>query len=110
MDNIKDDNYYLDKIISNLKFAIDSMNNVSIEDFSENTILVNAIMFSFVQISENASRLSNECKTSLKNVSWNEIRGIRNKIVHDYDIIDNTTIYNTVIYDFPVLLEELVKK
>lgn len=69
MDNIKDDNYYLDKIISNLKFAIDSMNNVSIEDFSENTILVNAIMFSFVQISENASRLSSERKTSLKNVS-----------------------------------------
>lgn len=110
MDNTKDDNYYVHKIIENLKFALNNTKKVSLEDFSENEVLVNAIMFSFIQISENASRLSLDYKRKINDVAWNEIRGIRNKIVHDYDIIEVKTIYDTVINDFPPMLDSLEKR
>lgn len=110
MDNTKDDNYYVHKIIENLKFALNNTKNVSLEDFSENEVLVNAILFSFIQISENASKLSLDYKGKINYVAWNEIRGIRNKIVHDYDIIEVKTIFDTVINDFPPMLDSLEKE
>jgi len=109
MDNKKDDLYYVNKIIDNINFAIDSTKNIDLEEFSKDKVLLNAIMFTFVQISENAAKLTEEYKYKFKNIEWHQIKGIRNRIVHDYDVIDEKTIYDTVTNDFPIFLEEIVK-
>ena len=50
MDNKKDDLYYINKIIENATFSIDNVINVSLQDFEKDEILLNAVMFSFIQI------------------------------------------------------------
>ena len=50
MDNIKNDEYYLTKIIEYIDFAINSVSKATREEFNNNEILINAIMFSFIQI------------------------------------------------------------
>lgn len=51
MDNIKNDDYYVNKIIENIKFAIDNTKDVDLDEFSNDKVLLNAILFSFIQIS-----------------------------------------------------------
>ena len=99
MDNKKDDLYYINKIIENATFSIDNVINVSLQDFEKDEILLNAIMFSFIPISENASHMSDAFKFAHPDIAWNEIRGIRNKIVHNYDVVEASIVYDTVVND-----------
>lgn len=42
-----------------------------------------------------------------KEIPWNSIYGLRNRIVHDYGNVDLGIIYETLKYDIPQLLEAL---
>ena len=60
MDNIKDDNYFIRKIMQDLQFIVDHMENVDQVELTTNEILLDSMLFRMIQISENAQRLSNE--------------------------------------------------
>ncbi len=60
-----------------------------------------------IQISENAKKLSAEYKTEKCSLPWDELSGLRNRIVHDYGNVDLDIVYETLKYDIPELLEQL---
>lgn len=66
-------------------------------------------MFRLVQISENNDKLTTTFKNVNMNLPWREIKGMRNRIVHDYGLIDMTIIYDTVTKDIPKMYEVLKK-
>lgn len=66
-------------------------------------------MFRLIQISENSDRLSENFKLNNNDISWREIKGMRNKIVHDYGTVDLTIISNVLTFDVPDLLNKLKK-
>ena len=109
MDNIKNDSYYLSKIVDDIKFVIGSTANMTLDEFDNNEMVNSAVNFKFIQISENASRLSKELITNAAKIPWNKIKGLRNKIVHDYGNVVMDTIFNTIKKDLPILLEQLMK-
>ena len=87
MDNIKDDKYYLSKIIEDVEFVIEETLNMTEDDFSDNEVVNCAVSFKFIQISENASKLSNKFLDENNTIPWHKIKGLRNKIVHEYENI-----------------------
>lgn len=107
MDNIKNDNYYIEKIRRDLEFIIAHTLNVSIEEFSANEILLDSMMFRMIQISENAKYLTQEYKMMRNDVPWNSLYGLRNRIVHDYGNVDLNIVFYTLKNDVPELLEML---
>lgn len=109
MDNIKTDDYYIQKIIKDLNFIIKQMQNVTIERLSTNEILLDSMLFRMIQISENSKKLSNEYKTKHCEIPWNAVYGFRNRIVHDYGRTDLNIIYDTLKSDIPDLLQLLSK-
>lgn len=62
MDNVKNDKYYLEKIISDLRFIIEHTKGKTKDEIENNDLLVDSIMFRIIQIAENNSRLSEEFK------------------------------------------------
>ncbi len=107
MDNYKNDLYYLDKIIDDLKFIINHTSNKSIEEIEDNDLLVDSIMFRIIQIAENNNHLSGEFKENNKEIPWIAIKGMRNKIVHDYGVIDMSIVYQTVTIFIPEMYQKL---
>ena len=107
MDNIKNDNYYLQKIIKDLTFVVSQMQDVNINDLSTNEILLDSMMFRMIQISENSRKLSDKYKASHTDIPWNAVYGFRNRIVHDYGSVDLNIVYETLKNDIPDLLELL---
>lgn len=107
MDNIKNDNYYINKIITDLEFINQHMKNVDLEELSKNDILLDSMLFRMIQISENAKGLSEEYKQSKLHIPWSAISGLRNRIVHDYGNVDLNVIFETLKNDIPNLLELL---
>ena len=107
MDNKKTIKYYLEKIVEDISFCIKHVYDVSLDDFNHDEVLVSAICFKFVQISENVKKLPNSLFEMYDSIPWYKISGLRNRIVHDYGSIQLDIIYNTVQKDLPKLLEEL---
>lgn len=74
MDNLKNDTYYIQKIIQDLNFIVLHMKDVDIEELNENEVLLDSMLFRMIQLSENAKKLSDEYKMKNSNVPWNNYR------------------------------------
>ena len=109
MDNVKDNIYYAKKIVVDMQFLIANTKGQTIEQISKNEILLDSIMFRLIQISENTTKLSENFKRSNNEIPWSAIKGLRNRIVHDYGNVDYGIIYETVIDEIPYCLEMILK-
>ncbi|SEJ03963.1 Uncharacterized conserved protein, contains HEPN domain [Lachnospiraceae bacterium A10] len=107
MDNVKSDKYFIEKIKKDLSFIISHMENVSKDEFGENEILQDSMMFRLVQISENSRKLTEEYRALHGEIPWGDIFGLRNRIVHDYGQVDLTIVYETLVYDIPHVYRKL---
>lgn len=105
MDNVKNDNYYIQKIRKDLEFIVIHMRNVDLEELNANEVLLDSMLFRMIQISVNARKLSEEYKQGRENIPWNALYGLRNRIVHDYGNVDLNVVYETLKNDIPELLE-----
>lgn len=104
MDNVKNDVYFVQKIRKDLEFITVHMRSVEIEDLNADEVLLDSMMFRMIQISENAKKLTDEYKAMHRNIPWNALSGLRNRIVHDYGNVDLNVVYETLKHDIPELL------
>ena len=105
MDNRKDNVYYTGKIITDLRFILSKTDGLSKEELEKDEVLTDSVMFRLIQISENSEKLTPEFKQNHPAIPWRAIRGLRNRIVHEYGHVDLGIIYDTVFNDLPVLLD-----
>ena len=92
MDNIKNDKYYVSLIIDDIDKILKYTKDIPYEEFIEDEQLVDAILFRLIQMTENIKKLSVTFKEKYNNISWNDIVGFRNRIVHDYGKTDYTIV------------------
>ncbi len=110
MDNVKNNNYYLEKLLVDLRFIIKHTKNIKQEDLLKEEVLLDSIMFRFIQISEHVKKLTAEFKEVNSHVPWRNIIGLRNRIVHEYGNIDLDIVYSAInkdIYDIVSWLESI---
>ena len=62
-----------------------------------------AVIHGLIVIGEIASRVSDGGRTSLPELPWHEVRGMRNRLAHDYLGIDVDEVWRTIVVDVPEL-------
>ncbi|MDO4477427.1 MAG: DUF86 domain-containing protein [Lachnospiraceae bacterium] len=105
MDNVKNDEYYIGKLRTDLRFIVDHMKDVTDKELAENEVLLDSMLFRMIQISENARKLSDAYKEHRTEIPWHALYGLRNRIVHDYGNVDLGVVYATLKNDIPELME-----
>lgn len=60
-----------------------------------------------IQIGELVSRLNEDFIGNFPDIPWRQIKGLRNIYAHDYDIIDNNIIWETITEEIPDLQEKI---
>lgn len=83
------------------------MSLITEEEFGENPLLLDSMMFRLIQISENAKRIDDDFKAKHKDIPWLEMYGLRNRIVHDYGNVDLSIVYDALVKDIPELKASL---
>ena len=101
MDNIKNDKYYANKILNDVRYLIKLSKEYSREQISNNETVLDSILFRFVQIAENSLKLTPGFKQKHNKIMWTSINGLRNRIVHDYGHTDFSIILDTLEKDIP---------
>ena len=89
--------------------ALEFVKGYNFEKFQKDDKTVSACVFCLSQIGEAVSKLSDEFVTAHKDIPWHKIKGLRNRIVHDYEGVKLTTVWE-VLVDFLPTLAEYVSK
>jgi uncharacterized protein with HEPN domain len=76
-------------------------------EFVENIQLQDSVIRRLLVIAEAARRVSEATRQTLPNISWNEINGMRNRLVHEYDAVNLNIVWDVVQNEIPTLIEEL---
>lgn len=77
------------------------------ESFCRDTMLVEACIFNLSQMGELSNKADKAFKEANPNIEWHELYGLRNRIVHDYDGVQLTLIWETVSENIPQLIDKL---
>jgi uncharacterized protein with HEPN domain len=75
-------------IVQSAEQVIEYVANVSWENFLNDVQLQDSVIRRLTVIGEAANRVSEERRLSLSSIEWSKIRGLRNRLVHEYDEID----------------------
>ena len=79
--------------------------SISLEQIRDDQRTVKAVSLNFVVIGEVAARIPDNVVNAHPEIAWNLIRGMRNRLVHDYFSIDAEIVWDTVQNDLPPLIE-----
>ncbi|MBQ3014980.1 MAG: DUF86 domain-containing protein [Clostridia bacterium] len=107
MDNIKNDAYYVKKMLKDIFFILDNTKGITLEQLTNNEILCDSVLFRLIQISENSVKLTVEFKEEHKDIPWQAIKGMRNRIVHEYGDVEFDIVHQTITEDIPEIGEKL---
>ncbi len=109
MDNIKDNAYYVNKMLTDIEFIMAHTDGISKDGLMADEVLLDSVMFRLIQISENSGRLGDDFKSRRPHIMWRAIKGMRNRIVHDYCEVDIGVVYETAVKDIPTLHKQLTE-
>ena len=111
MDNIKNDFYYVKRLLRSIEITSRYLKDKSIDDLNNDGFLCDAIENRFTKIAEDVSHLTKDYKTKFSSIPWDGIASIRNRVCHDYDVVDYAILYKTIKINFPsfksILLESI---
>jgi uncharacterized protein with HEPN domain len=105
----RDDQVILKDMLDHALEAVEFLGKSSIKDLSNNRMMQLALTRLMEIIGEAANRVSSATKEKIKDIPWNQIVGMRNRLIHGYDIIDYDLLWDTVNTDLPQLIRSLQK-
>lgn len=68
-------------------------NNLPFDDFSTNSLVIDAVVRNLEIIGEASKNVPLDIQEKFPDVPWQKLKGIRNRIVHEYFRVDITIIW-----------------
>jgi len=99
---MRDDRLYL----SNIKKCIERIESYTLDDqkaFLQTAIIQDAVMRNFEVIGEATKRLSPEIKAAYTDVTWQQIAGFRDVLIHDYLKVNLNQVWGVIEQNLPQL-------
>jgi uncharacterized protein with HEPN domain len=90
-----------------IESIMDYTKNMTCEEFTENSLVQDAILRNFQIIGEASKHIPEDFKTAYPNIAWRHMAGFRDIIIHDYDNLDEISVWRTISEDLPPLCTQL---
>jgi uncharacterized protein with HEPN domain len=89
------------------KEALSFAANKTRTDLESDRMLVLSLVKSIEIIGEAATKVSNECRRVFPEIPWQDIVGMRNRLIHAYFQINLDILWITIREDLPLLVRQL---
>lgn len=80
---------------------------LSYDDFCNDEMVVDACVFNLSQLGETSNKISESFEVDHPEIPWRQLYGLRNRIVHDYDGVKLTVVWEVICGDLPELKGKL---
>jgi uncharacterized protein with HEPN domain len=81
--------------------------DMSMAEFFTDEKTKDAVIRNFEVIGEAATRISPEFRGLSKDIPWNQLRGYRNRLIHEYFGVDFEIVFEIIKNDLPNLINDL---
>ncbi len=102
-----DDQVRLTHMLNAAEDAINFTHAKTREDLDLDRMLTLALVKSIEIVGEAAARVSDETKNEHPEIPWQNIIGMRNRLIHTYFDINLDILWQTILQDLPPLINRL---
>lgn len=99
--------------LNDIKGAIEKIEkytqDLDLKKFANDSKTIDAVVRNLTIIGEAVNYLPEEIKIQYPNIPWQEIAGMRNKIIHEYFGVDEDILWKTVTEDIKLFKQQLAK-
>ncbi|MBL7218733.1 MAG: DUF86 domain-containing protein [Phycisphaerae bacterium] len=104
-----DDQTSLNAMLSHAREAVELLGHANREELGQNRVVQLALTRLVEIVGEAANRVSQAMQQKTPEIPWPQIIGMRNRLVHGYDVIDFNLLWDTIVDDLPPLITSLEK-
>ena len=104
----KGDPVYLSLILDSIERIEEYTEGMEKENFSSNNLVQDGTIRQIEIIGEATKNLSKDLRKRYLQVPWNDIAGMRDRLIHHYFGINLEDVWHTVKVDIPVLKDEIL--
>lgn len=98
---------FLKHIVAECDFIIRNTDSKTKEDILDDEVLTRALVRSLEIIGEATKKLPNDFRVKNAHISWSDMAGMRDVLIHDYFGVDYDLVWNTIRNDIPELHYQL---
>ena len=102
-----DDKIRIRHMIDAAEEALSFVSDISEREFDKSRMLILSVIKEIEIIGEAASKISEETRIRYSNIPWQDIVGMRNKLIHGYFDVNSKLVWNTIKNDLPLLIISL---
>ena len=95
---------YLQDMRDNARKAIDFSAGLNFQDFSRDEKTIYAVIRAVEVVGEAAANIPEDIRSQYAEIPWREIKGMRNKLVHQYFGINMEVVWQTIQEDLPMII------
>ncbi|RMF57484.1 MAG: DUF86 domain-containing protein [Calditrichaeota bacterium] len=104
---VHDDKVYLHHILDAIDRIENYLRDRSREEFERETLLQDAVIRQLEIIGEATRHRTEELREQYPEIPWQDMVGMRNKLIHDYLGVDVELVWVTATEDLPDLREQI---
>jgi uncharacterized protein with HEPN domain len=104
---------YIQDAIDAMAKSMEFINGMNYEDFIQDDKTIFAVIRAIEIIGESVKNIPDQVKKEYPEVSWREMAGMRDKLIHGYFGVDERRVWKTVKEEIPPLkplFEKILKK
>ena len=103
----KDVRAYISDIINSLSLMREFTDSMNYSDFQKDIKTQYAVIRCFEVIGEAAKRVPDDFKKQYPLIPWKIMAGMRDRLIHGYDVVDASIIWRTLKNDIPDLSNKI---
>jgi len=104
----KDDTVYLQHVLDAINTIEEYLQGVNEEKFKATRLLQDGVIRQIEIIGEAVRHISKDTRKKYREIPWQDIAGMRDKLIHDYFGVDIEKVWDTAREDLSVLKEQVI--
>lgn len=105
----RDESVYVSHILDAIEKIEEYVAGIDETSFYKTTLIQDGVIRQLQIVGEAVKKLSDGLRDEYSHIPWQEIAGMRDKLVHDYFGVDMEEVWLTVKDDIPLLKSEILK-
>jgi hypothetical protein len=103
-----DDSVFVSDILDAVSRIEGFVGGMDFESFSEDEKTIRAVLYDLAVVGEAAKKTTESFRKQHEEIPWEEIFGMRNKLVHDYMGVRVDIVWQTVKVSLPKLKKQII--